>query len=99
MNCREFRRKHDEYLDDTLSAMEMDAASAHLRECERCARQDTRVRRALLLARNLPRIQPSPVFGERLQRRLSAERWTGAGGGSFLRAESGTTTSRRVASQ
>jgi hypothetical protein len=74
MNCREFRRKHDAYIDDTLSGVELGAMVRHLRFCERCARLDTRVRRALLLAHNLPTIQPSPMFGERLRVRLAQER-------------------------
>jgi len=96
MNCREFRRKHDEYLDDTLSAVEMDAAGVHLQTCERCARKDTRVRRGLLLARNLPKIHLSPAFGERLQRRLSTEHSWIAEDGSFLRAETPAAGTRRV---
>jgi hypothetical protein len=74
MNCREFRRKHDAYVDDTLSGTEIDTLSNHLRFCERCARLDTRVRRALLVAHNLPMIQPSAAFTARLQARLTQER-------------------------
>ena len=98
MNCREFRRKHDEYLDDTLSAVEMDAVSAHLRGCARCARQDTRVRRGLVLARNLPRIAPSPAFGARLQERLTHEHDSRASAGSYLQAGPRGTMGRRLAS-
>ena len=74
MNCREFRRKHDAYVDDTLSGVELDAMARHRSLCERCAQLDTRVRRALLVAHNLPMIQPSSGFGVRLQARLSQER-------------------------
>ncbi len=74
MNCREFRRKHDAYIDDTLSGVDLDGMARHRRLCERCSQLDTRVRRALLLARNLPTIQPSADFGARLQARLDAER-------------------------
>lgn len=74
MNCREFRRKHDAYIDDTLSGLELDAMTRHRRFCERCAHLDTSVRRALLVARNLPVIHPSPAFNERLQARLAVER-------------------------
>ncbi|HEV7994603.1 MAG TPA: hypothetical protein VGP25_22475 [Gemmatimonadaceae bacterium] len=35
---------------------------------------DTRIRRSLLLARNLPTIEPSAAFSERLQMRLAQER-------------------------
>ena len=74
MNCREFRRKHDAYIDDTLSGVELDAMARHRSLCDECARLDTRVRRALLVAHNLPAIQLSEHFGERLQFRLAEER-------------------------
>ena len=74
MNCRAFRSKHDAYVDDTLSGVELDAMAHHRNLCEPCARLDTRVRRALLVAHNLPVIQPSARFSERLQRRLAQER-------------------------
>ena len=74
MNCREFRRKHDGYVDDTLSGDDVEAMARHLRLCSECTRNDTRVRRALLLAHNLPMIEPSAAFGERLELRLRQER-------------------------
>jgi hypothetical protein len=74
MNCREFRRKHDAYIDDTLSGVELDAMARHRSLCDDCARLDTRVRRALLVAHNLPTIEPSAEFAERLQIRLTEER-------------------------
>jgi hypothetical protein len=74
MNCREFRRKHDAYIDDTLSGVELEAMARHRIFCESCARLDTRIRRALLVAHNLPTIEVSAHFGERLQRRLAEER-------------------------
>jgi hypothetical protein len=74
MNCREFRRKHDAYVDDTLSGREVEGMSLHLRFCQECGRVDTRVRRALLVAHNLPMIEPSAAFGQRLQTRLQQER-------------------------
>ena len=74
MNCREFRRKHDAYIDDTLSGVEQEAMVRHRQICARCARLDTRVRRALLLARNLPTVELSRGFDERLRRRLMQER-------------------------
>ena len=74
MNCREFRRKHDAYVDDTLSGVDIEAMGRHLRLCADCAALDTRIRRSLLLAHNLPAIQPSVAFTERLQMRLAHER-------------------------
>ena len=74
MNCREFRRKHDAYVDDTLSGVDIEGMNRHLRLCQQCAALDTRIRRSLLIARNLPTIQPSAAFSERLQMRLAQER-------------------------
>jgi hypothetical protein len=80
MNCREFRRKHDAYIDDTLSGIELDAMARHREHCERCAWVDTRVRRALLVAHNLPTIHPSAGFSQRLEVRLTHERALKAAG-------------------
>jgi hypothetical protein len=80
MNCREFRRKHGAYIDDTLSGIELDAMARHREHCERCARLDTRVRRALLVAHNLPIIHPSAAFSQRLEVRLTHERALKAAG-------------------
>ena len=71
MDCREFRNKHVAFVDDLLPAVEMEALQRHLAVCTRCSRQDTAVRRSLLLVRNLPPIQPSPEFMARLNDRLS----------------------------
>ena len=40
MNCREFRRKHDAYIDDTLSGVDIEGMNRHLRLCEQCAALD-----------------------------------------------------------
>lgn len=74
MNCREFRRRHDAYLDDTLSGVDQDEMTRHRSLCAACARRDTRLRRALLVVHNLPAIEPSARFAERLQHRLAHER-------------------------
>lgn len=74
MNCREFRRHHPAYVDDTLSGEMLDGMAHHRRLCDTCAQLDTRMRRALLVARNLPTIEPSPLFTERLSARLQLER-------------------------
>jgi hypothetical protein len=70
MDCREFGKKHLAFVDDTLSAVDTAAMRRHLYVCTCCARHDTRIRRGLLLARNLPIIQPSADFMERLNVRL-----------------------------
>ena len=46
----------------------------HVAECGSCARHDAAIRRALLLFRNMPRIEPSSEFASRLEARLRAER-------------------------
>ena len=70
MDCREFREKHVGFVDDTLPAVEMRAMQRHLHSCCRCSRHDTAVRRSLLVAHNLPMIEPSADFMERLEARL-----------------------------
>ncbi len=46
----------------------------HVAECIACATHDATIRRALLLFRNMPGIEPSAEFAGRLQVRLRAER-------------------------
>ncbi len=76
MDCRIFRKNHAAFVDDTLSAVEMVAGQRHLLECEECGRYDSTVRRSLLVFRNLPTIQPSADFSERLSARLAEARAT-----------------------
>jgi hypothetical protein len=71
MHCREFRNKHVAFVDDLLPAIEMDAMRRHLNVCSGCARQDSQIRRSLLLVRNLPPIHASPEFMVRLNARLA----------------------------
>jgi hypothetical protein len=70
MDCREFRNKHVAFVDDVLPAFDMNVMERHLSACPRCSRQDTAVRRSLLLVRNLRPIQPSPEFMSRLNARI-----------------------------
>jgi len=72
MDCREFRDKHALYVDLMCSALEENEMREHARRCPKCSRHDTVVRRSLLLVRNLPVIEPSPQFQERLDARLRA---------------------------
>ena len=78
MDCRAFRSNHAAFVDDTLPAVDIVAGQRHLLECEECAHYDTTVRRALLVFRNLPTIQPSADFSERLSARLAEARATPA---------------------
>jgi anti-sigma factor RsiW len=72
MDCREFCEQHLAFVDDTLPGIELVRMQRHIAECEDCANQDAKVRRALLLFRNLPSIEPSPDFSARLQARLQS---------------------------
>lgn len=72
MDCREFNDQHLAFVDDTLAGIELVRMQLHVAECTSCAKHDAKIRRALLLFRNLPSIEPSPDFSERLQARLEA---------------------------
>jgi len=71
MDCREFRNKHVPFVDDVLPAIDMEAMRRHLTRCPKCSRQDTAIRRSLMLVRNLPTIEPSADFMNRLSVRLA----------------------------
>lgn len=72
MNCREFRKRHTAFAEGELPAQATTGMYDHLEECARCATFDATIRRGLLVARNLPSIEPSRDFGMRLQARLRA---------------------------
>jgi anti-sigma factor RsiW len=74
MDCREFNQKHVAFVDDLLPGVDLVRMQRHLLECEKCAHQDTLIRRALLVVRNVPEIRPSAAFSERLQARLRTAR-------------------------
>lgn len=71
MDCRSFRKHHLAYLDDTLAGELMAAAQRHILACDACAAHDALVRRSLMVAKNLPTIEPSIDFQQRLQARLA----------------------------
>lgn len=71
MDCRSFRKHHLAYLDDTLAGDLMAAAQRHILACDACAAHDTIVRRSLMVVKNMPTIEPSAAFQERLQARLA----------------------------
>ena len=70
MDCRTFRQHHCAFVDDILPGADAAVMEDHRAACGRCAEYDARVRRSLLVIRNLPAVQCSPDFAERLQRRL-----------------------------
>jgi hypothetical protein len=102
MDCRGFRNKHVAFVDDFLSGEEVVAMQRHLLECERCAAHDAKIRRSLLLFRNLPTVEPSSDFYGRLRARIESERETaatrptiaarGPGIGTFMSVAAGLVT-------
>jgi anti-sigma factor RsiW len=70
MDCREFCDQHLAFVDDTLAGIELVRMQRHMAECESCANQDAKIRRALLLFRNIAPIEPSRNFSDRLEARL-----------------------------
>lgn len=70
MNCREFKSNHVGFIDDVLSAADMADMQRHLAICTKCATLDVRIRRSLLVVRNLPQIEPSADFFARLSEAL-----------------------------
>lgn len=72
MDCQQFRTFHLAYLDDTLPGTQMADAQRHVLHCDACAAHDTLVRRSLMIARNMPAIEPTPAFQRRLRERLAA---------------------------
>ncbi len=70
MDCRQFKKNHCAFTDDTLAGVELVGMQRHIAECEQCARLDWSVRRSLMVFRNLPSIQPSYDFEERLQEKI-----------------------------
>jgi hypothetical protein len=66
MKCREFKSNHVGFIDDLLPAADMSEMRRHLADCTKCSILDTRIRRSLLIVRNLPPIEPSADFFARL---------------------------------
>jgi hypothetical protein len=74
MDCSTFRGNHASFVDGMAGDEELVAMQRHVAECPDCARHDATIRRALLLFRNMPPIEPSAEFAERLRTRLRAAR-------------------------
>jgi hypothetical protein len=70
MDCGTFRENHGALIDRSVSDADLVAMQRHLQECAACSAHDTSVRRALLLFRNMPTIEPSSGFAARLHERL-----------------------------
>ena len=70
LSCHEFLEGHSEYLDGALPDGITALFDEHAAGCTSCNRFDRVLRRGLLFARNLPEIQPSANFHDKLQARL-----------------------------
>jgi hypothetical protein len=70
MDCGEFLAGYTDFRDGDLSGERWAAFAAHLAACGRCARYDHVVRRGTELVRELPELEVSDDFQERLQHRL-----------------------------
>lgn len=66
MKCREFKSNHVGFIDDLLPAADMAEMHRHIALCSKCSTLDTRIRRSLMVVRNLPQIEPSADFFARL---------------------------------
>ncbi len=72
MDCCTFEKHQLGFVDGTLPDTLVVEMQIHLTVCERCARRDTALRRGLMVLRNLPEIEPSADFTDRLEARLKA---------------------------
>ncbi len=72
MDCRTFRAHHVGFIDDVLPGIQIVEMQRHIAECPPCARHDARIRRSLLVFRNLPTIECPPDFTERVTSRILA---------------------------
>lgn len=73
MDCKEFSTRHASYIDDTLPGYQMVAMRGHLAVCAKCSKRDAEIRRSLFLLKNLPPIEVSDGFQEKLRARITAE--------------------------
>jgi anti-sigma factor RsiW len=97
MDCLEFRNQYLAYVDQTLPPQTQSAVDMHLATCRLCARHDLAMRRGLLVLRNLPPVEPSSDFYDRLTTTLHrmeradqhASRYRGPGLRTFAAAAAG----------
>src|SRR5688500_8278334 len=72
MDCRTFHARHVGFVDDVLPGIEIVEMQRHIAECAPCARHDALIRRSLLVFRNMPTIQCSADFTDRVNDRIRA---------------------------
>jgi hypothetical protein len=72
IDCNTFLSRYSDYLDHDMSVAERDAMEAHADVCDECAHYDRVVRRGTDVLRDLPEIEVSDDFADRLRWRLYA---------------------------
>jgi anti-sigma factor RsiW len=70
VTCETILASYSEYVDGLLPAHEAARVQWHLASCAACGRYDRVCRLGAELARELPEVEPSEDFAERLQHRL-----------------------------
>ena len=93
MDCGTFLDGYSDFRDGMLTLPDRVAFEAHLRECESCARYDRVVDGGVKVLRDLPELEVSGDFMERLQHRL----WHEQDDMAAARARRARRSSRRVA--
>lgn len=68
--CNRYLTRHSAYLDGELTAEERLVHEAHEASCASCARYASVLRRGASMLRDLPEIEPSSDFQQRLQHRI-----------------------------
>ena len=73
MDCKEFATRHAAFIDDTLPGFQMAVMREHVTACARCSKRDAEIRRSLFVLKNLPPVEVSKGFNDRLRARITAE--------------------------
>jgi hypothetical protein len=68
--CDELLARYGDYLDGLLTPVQVARLQLHIETCAACGRYDRIMQRGLELVRDLPPVEPSPDFEQRLQHRL-----------------------------
>jgi len=70
IDCQTYLERYSAYLDHDVSLAQREEMEAHADECDGCAHYDRVVRHGTDVLRDLPEIEVSDDFGERLRWRL-----------------------------
>ena len=74
MNCLQAEGHFSAHFEDTLDYQVLRDFEAHLAACEACQSEYTRFQESVKAIQQLPQIEPSPDFMQRLRQRLTEER-------------------------